>query len=322
MAEPRGPRTPRDRLLAGLDARGADPGPYAAFIDSLERRGLAQNTCEAYCRDLEQYIAFSRDRARPVDPLEAEPDHLRSFLANRGTLGATAKSIVRKAASLRSFYAFLVRTKRRSDDPSAHIDTPKIPRSLPRVLKPSQVERVLTLPPRDDPVGIRDRAIMELLYASGIRVGELVGLDVDAVDLEAGRVRVLGKGSKERIAPVGEPAADALRIYLEGARAGFLRSKSPPRALFYNQRGNRIGQRDVRALVERYLREAVPGKGSPHTFRHSFATHLLEGGADLRSVQELLGHIDLRTTQIYTHLSSERLRQIYDRSHPRAQHGD
>lgn len=271
----------------------------------------------AYRRDLEQFFEFCRRGG--ADPVRARAETVRRFLASRATLKLSRASVARKAASLRSFYRFLVRLGVRPDNPAALLSAPKRGRQLPGVLKRAQVETLLDLPPLDEPVGLRDRAILELLYGSGIRVGELTGLDIDAVDFGRSQVRVLGKGRKERMVPLGEPAGDAIRTYLAVARDTFLAGGSPPAALFYNRRGRRIGQRDVRRLVTRYAREALPGgKGSPHTFRHTFATHLLEGGADLRSVQELLGHADLKTTERYTHVSRERLRRVYELAHPRA----
>jgi integrase/recombinase XerC len=187
------------------------------------------------------------------------------------------------------------------------------------VLPRDAVDPLLTLPPDDDPIGVRDGVILEVLYGGGVRVGELVALDVDDLDLPARRARVRGKGRKERMVPLGDAATEALEHYLHGARTAMMREGSPAGALFFNRKGKRMGVRDVRAMVERYASEALPGHHvTPHTFRHTYATHLLEGGADLRSVQELLGHADLRTTQIYTHVSRERLRSVYDRAHPHA----
>jgi integrase/recombinase XerC len=207
-----------------------------------------------------------------------------------------------------------------SATPADDLSTPKLDRPLPRVLKASEAVALCELPPGDDPVGVRDRAIIELLYGSGLRVGELCGLAVDDLDLPHERVLVTGKGRKQRSVPVGEPAADALRNYIEGARNHFMEKSgrgADSNALFLNARGGPLGARSVRAVLAKYLAgEAAPI--NPHTLRHSFATHLLDGGADLRVVQELLGHESLATTQIYTHVSTERLRAVYDQSHPRA----
>ena len=205
-----------------------------------------------------------------------------------------------------------------SSNPADDIAVPHAMRSLPRVLKTGEAATLCELPPRDDPIGLRDRAVLELLYGSGLRVSELCGLDVHDVDLEAAAVMVVGKGRKERRVPLSTRACAALDEYLRAARGMLLPRKGESfhsAALFLNTRGGRLGVRSVRSLVTKYLDDRNVG---PHTLRHSFATHLLDGGADLRSVQELLGHESLGTTQIYTHVSSERLRAVYERSHPRA----
>jgi integrase/recombinase XerC len=280
-------------------------------------RNLSPNTVAAYRRDLSQFIEFC---ARlPVDPMRADAKAIRRFLAQRMTLGDARSSIARKASCLRTFYRFAVRRKLRADNPAALVSAPKRGRSLPQIIKSSQVDTLLDLPPGDDAFGTRDRAIFEVLYGAGVRVGELTALDLEDVDFAAARLRVVGKGRKERLVPLGQPGMDALRRYITHARGQTMREGSPPAALFYNRKGRRIGQRDVRAMVDKYAKEVIPGgKVSPHTFRHTFATHLLEGDADLRSVQELLGHVDVKTTQIYTHVSRERLRKVYDQAHPRA----
>jgi len=280
-------------------------------------RNLSPNTVDAYRRDLEQFFEFCR-RERS-DPMTAKYQTVRRYLAWLTTRGFARASVHRKAASLRAFYRFCIRRGERADNPAMLVATPKKGSRLPAILKRSQVDALMVSPAADHPIGLRDRAVLELLYSCGIRVSELTGLDLDEVDFGRAQIRVLGKGSRERIVPMGEPASDALRTYLAKARSGLIRDGSPPAALFYNRRGKRLGPRDVRALVSTYARQIVPGgKVSPHTFRHTFATHLLEGGADLRAVQELLGHIDLRTTQIYTRVSRDRLRRVYELSHPRA----
>jgi len=290
-------------------------GEFLRHIGS--ERNLSPNTVDAYRRDLDQFFSFcERERA---DPMTANYQTVRRYLAWLTTRGFARASVHRKAATLRAFYRFCVRRGERADNPATLVSAPKKASRLPAVMKRGQVDALMTLPPDDDATGLRDRAVLELLYSCGIRVSELTGLDLDEVDFGLAQIRVLGKGSRERIVPMGEPATDALRTYLAKARSALMRDGSPPAALFYNKRGKRLGQRDVRALVTKYAREVVPGgKLSPHTFRHTFATHLLEGGADLRAVQELLGHIDLRTTQIYTRVSQDRLRRVYELTHPRA----
>jgi tyrosine recombinase XerC len=300
---------------AGVRASGDAVEEFLRHLGG--ERNLSPNTVAAYRRDLSQFIEFCA-RLR-IDPMRADAKALRRFLAQRMTLGDARSSIARKASCLRTFFRFAVRRKLRADNPAALVSAPKRGRTLPQIIKNSQIDTLLDLPPADDPFGTRDRAILEVLYGAGIRVGELAALDLEDVDFAAARLRVMGKGRKERLVPLGQPGMDALRHYITHARGETIREGSPPAALFYNRKGRRIGQRDVRAMVEKYAKEVIPGgKVSPHTFRHTFATHLLEGDADLRSVQELLGHVDVKTTQIYTQVSRERLRKVYDQAHPRA----
>jgi tyrosine recombinase XerC len=305
-----------------------------AFVAHLrDERGLSANTVAAYRRDMTQFLQFA-GRGGVTDPAQADPLLLRRFLALQRTRGLAPASIARKAAALRSGFRFMARRRLVDDDPAVGLGAPRGPKRLPVVLKPRQVDRLLAEPQPVDPVGLRDRAILELLYATGIRVGELCGLHLGDVDLAADTVLVLGKGAKERIVPFGEPARDALLDYLANGRAAMV--PTPDRqagsarpdgqgsggaleALFFNRRGKPMTQRDVRGMLERYrVAAGVPAGTSPHTLRHSYATHLLEGGADLRVVQELLGHVALTTTQTYTHVSNERLRRVYEQAHPRA----
>jgi len=321
---------------------GGDPNELApaarhaleAFVAHLrDERGLSAHTVAAYRRDLTQFLRFA-GRAGVTDPAQVEPLLLRRFLALLRTRGLAAASIARKAAALRSGFRFLARRGLVPDDPAAGLGAPRGPRRLPVVLKPRQVDRLLAGPEPVDPVGLRDRAILELLYATGIRVGELCGLRLGDVDLAADTVLVLGKGAKQRIVPFGEPARAALLDYLGNGRAAMAPGPDPAApatrasrrdsradgdALFFNRRRKPMTQRDVRGMLERYrVATGAPAGTSPHTLRHSYATHLLEGGADLRAVQELLGHVALTTTQTYTHVSNERLRRVYEQAHPRA----
>jgi integrase/recombinase XerC len=332
---------------AGLAPAALDA--LEAFVAHLrDERGLSVHTVEAYRRDLTQFLQFA-GRAGVTDPRQVEPLLFRRFLALQRTRGLAATSIARKAAALRTGFRFLARRGIVADDPAAGLGVPRGPRRLPVVLKQRQVERLLAGPEPVDPVGLRDRAILELLYATGIRVGELCGLRLGDVDLAADTVLVLGKGAKQRIVPFGEPARDALLDYLVKGRAAMLPDPGRPsastsagrrgradhretssstgrrggaedrEALFFNRRRRPMTQRDVRGMLERYRAAAgAPAGTSPHTLRHSYATHLLEGGADLRAVQELLGHVALTTTQTYTHVSNERLRRVYEQAHPRA----
>ena len=314
-------------------------GPVArdgleAFVAHLrDERGLSVHTVAAYRRDMVQFLQFA-GRAGVTDPAQVEPLLLRRFLALQRTRGLAAASIARKAAALRTAFRFLARRGLVPDNPAADLGVPRGPKRLPVVLKPGQVDRLLAGPDPVDPVGLRDRAILELLYATGIRVGELCGLRLADMNLASDTVLVLGKGAKQRIVPFGEPAREALLAYLVNGRVAMLPGAGRPassasagtrgatadaEALFFNRRGRPMTQRDVRGMLERY-RAAVgaPAGTSPHTLRHSYATHLLEGGADLRAVQELLGHVALTTTQTYTHVSNERLRRVYEQAHPRA----
>lgn len=304
-------------MAAAAGAHAPGDGVEEFLRHLAGERNLSPNTVAAYARDLSQFREFCRRLG--LTPLRADVGVIRRFLAQRMTLGDARTSIARKASCLRTYYRFTVRRRLRADNPAALVAAPKRARTLPKIMKASQVQTLLELPPDDDPYGVRDRAILEVLYGAGVRVGELTALDLDDVDFAAGRLRVMGKGRKERLVPLGQPGMDALRRYVAHARSRIIREGSPPAALFYNRKGRRIGQRDVRAMVSSYAKEVIPGgKVSPHTFRHTFATHLLEGDADLRSVQELLGHMDVKTTQIYTQVSRERLRKVYDQAHPRA----
>jgi tyrosine recombinase XerC len=282
---------------------------------ALERR-LSPRTVEAYGSDLRGVADFL---ARSGGSLgRATHPQLRRWLAHLVTRGFARSSIARKAAAVRSFYRFAVRRGLLDADPSTVLASPKLPVRLPSVLKASEAAALVASPEAEDPWAVRDRAVLELLYATGLRVSELCALDMGDVDLARGRVRAMGKGGREREVPVGEVAADSVRSYVEGSRAGTLPSEGGT-ALFFNRRGKRLSPRDVRAIVEKYRRQMLTGRRvSPHTLRHSFATHLMEGGADIRAVQELLGHASLSTTQRYTHVSRGRLFGAYRRSHPRA----
>jgi site-specific recombinase XerD len=240
---------------------------------------------------------------------------LRRFLAELGRRGYARASLARKAATVRSLFDLLASRGLVATDPARGLATGRGGRSLPRVLRVDEVERLLAVP-GDDPAGLRDRALLEFLYASGARVSELVGLDDAAVDLAAGTARLYGKGAKERLVPLGEPVRAALARWLDAGRPQL--APAATTAVFCGAGGERLDPRTVRRIVQRRATEAGLSKVTPHTLRHSYATHLLEGGADLRSVQELLGHAALATTQIYTHVTREQLRSAYEQAHPRA----
>jgi len=288
-----------------------------------DERGLSRHTVEAYERDVTQFFTFAA-RAGRGDPEAVDPRLLRRFLASLHTRGMTGATLRRKAAALRTCFRYLDRRGLVGADPAADLGTPKVEQRLPVVLKEREVERLLdSASADDDPAGLRDLAVIELLYGTGMRVGELCGLRLADLDMASATVRVMGKGAKERILPFGEPAATALTAWLRDGRRAMAPGGDRPApgsdALFFNRRARPLTPRDARGLLARHRTAAgVPTGTSPHTLRHSFATHLLEGGADLRAVQELLGHAALTTTQTYTHVSKERLRRVYEQAHPRA----
>ncbi len=302
------------------------PEQFVAALADYERhlvseRDLSTHTVRAYLGDLSSMLDHAhRMGAGSLEDLDLRT--LRSWLANQQTRGKARTTLARRATAARVFTAWLARTGRVRVDPGASLGSPKARATLPGVLRADEAQALLEaasgLADDGSPLGTRDVAMLELLYATGIRVGELVGLDVDDLDRERQVVRVLGKGRKERSTPYGAPAARALVRWLDGGRPALARSGSGP-ALFLGARGGRIDQRAVRTLVHRRLAD-VPGAPDlgPHGLRHTAATHLLEGGADLRSVQELLGHASLATTQLYTHVTTDRLRRAYQQAHPRA----
>jgi integrase/recombinase XerD len=294
------------------------------FLDHLTvERGLSVNTIQAYRRDLTRYASFLATRG-VRDGSAVRDGDVAAFVAERSSqsLGNgrryRASSVVRALSSVRSFHRFLLREGATAGDPTVPVIRPKLPRALPRPLVLEDVERILAAPNSATPDGLRDRAVLETLYGAGLRVSELVGLDVDDVDLEEGSVRVLGKGSKEREVPLGRYARDAVGAYLTQVRPGLATARSRS-ALFLNLRGGRLTRQSVGKILARQTRLAgVRGDVSPHVLRHSFATHLLEGGADVRVVQELLGHASVATTQVYTLITREHLRDVYYSTHPRA----
>lgn len=293
-----------------------DPALEAAirsFLDELQvERGLSPLTVAAYRRDLAQFAAVAGKTWRN------DPEPVRDFINELRRDGRRPSTQARKVAAIRSFYGFALREELADRDVAGLLDAPKAGSYLPDVLSADAVARILDTPGADDPVGIRDRAILELLYACGLRVSELTGLDTDRLDLPGLQVRVIGKGNRERRVPMGEEARERIHRYLAGPRAVWT-AGHPSAAVFVSQRGARLARESVWRLVRHWAVSAgVESRVTPHTFRHSFATHLLEGGADLRVVQTLLGHASISTTQLYTHLTGERLREVYARAHPRA----
>jgi len=286
------------------------------FTDALwVENGLSENTCAAYRRDLCSLAAWLAGRSQPL--AEAGAAELLAFLAERYRSGRATRSSARLLSSLRRFYRYLVREGRRRDDPTANIDSPKPDRPLPHTLSETEIEALLAAPDITQALGLRDRAMLELLYACGLRVSELVSLDTERVNLVQGVVRVLGKGNKERLVPAGDEAVYWLQRYCEQARPQLLRGQDS-RRLFVSRKTGSITRQAFWYRLRAYaVRSGIHGHLSPHTLRHAFATHLVNHGADLRVVQMLLGHSDLSTTQIYTHVARERLRQIHREHHPR-----
>jgi integrase/recombinase XerD len=295
------------------------------FLDHLAvERGLSANTLTAYERDLRRYVAFLEQRG--IDrPDGVDPGVVRSFVASlsASTHGPddaayASTSVVRTLSGVRSFHRFLVREGVLARDPTSEVRRPRLPRALPKAIPLADVERLLQAPDDATPTGTRDRAILELLYGAGLRISELTSLDVDDVDLEEGAVRVLGKGGKEREVPVGRHAREAVASYLTRGRPALAGTRSRG-ALFLNTRGGRLTRQSCARMLDAHVRAAgIERRVTLHGLRHSFATHLLEGGADVRVVQELLGHASVATTQVYTLVTKEHLREVYLTSHPRA----
>jgi integrase/recombinase XerC len=339
-------RPPRD------EDRGALRQAIRDFIDYLRlNRNASAHTARAYEGDLEQFvnaIAASEGRPRPsLTPADFSPENVRRYLGVLFHDGVSRASAARKLAAIRTFARWLRREGLVDQDPAALAATPKREQTLPAHLSIDEMNRLLEMPDRGDPLGRRDQAILEVFYASGLRLSELVGLDLDDLNLNGRMVRVLGKGRKERLVPINQSAADAIRAYLKdreailrgaagtladarGGRARAARTGEPGTRfargaeypLFVNYRGERLGPRSIHRLVRKYMAMCSARFGiSPHALRHSFATHLLERGADLRGIQEMLGHARLSTTQRYTHVDSAHLLEVYRQAHPRAKKG-
>ena len=292
------------------------------FLSYLElERGLSRNTLDAYRTDLHQYGEFLSGHG--LDALAAGPADIAEFLAelatgDGGRAACSSATVHRKAACLRSFYKQLRRDELIGDDPTAALSAPRRAKKLPQVLNYAEVQKLLAAPRGDEPTTLRDRALLEVMYACGLRASETIGLELGDVDLHEGFLRARGKGSKERLVPLGRQAIAAISSYLRGGRPKLIGERHEAK-LFVNFRGGPLTRQGLYKIVQRNAREAgLAGQMSPHTLRHSFATHLLAGGCDLRAVQEMLGHADIATTQMYTHLSGEQLKDVYFKSHPRA----
>lgn len=292
------------------------------FLSYLRiEKALAQNTILAYGRDLKRFAAFLRSRRR--QRLEdATREDVVDFLSSLYKEKLDSRSVARYLVSLRGLYKFELMEGRVNTDPTENLESPKIRNSLPTYLRVDEVDKLLQAPDLATPIGVRDRAMLEVLYSTGLRVSELLNLRVSDIDTRMGCVRCIGKGDKERLVPIGRKALEAVQVYLDQTRPKFARPSSPPphnQVLFLTKIGRRLSRVGIWKILHDYgVRLGLRGRLTPHKLRHSFATHLLEGGADLRSVQLMLGHADISTTQIYTHVVEERLKQIYKAHHPRA----
>ena len=297
-----------------------------AFLDHLTvEKGASPNTVAAYRNDLTQlvdHVGGARgDGRQATDWSRIDSNALSNYVVSLHDRGYSATTVARKVASIKSFFGYLAEEGQVSKDPTEKLSSPRVGRALPKFLSIQEVQRLLDEPGRVlTPEGVRDGAMLELLYASGLRVSEMVNLNLRDVNLAEGYVRCLGKGSKERVVPLHRKAVTAVRTYVQEARASLLQpSQDGESALFLNHRGERLTRQGFWLILKGYARKAGIARAiTPHTLRHSFATHLLAGGASLRNVQELLGHASIATTQVYTHLTSDRIRQEYDRAHPRA----
>ena len=291
-----------------------DKGLVKRFLNYLAvEKGLSDNTLESYERDLKKYALFTRDKG----PDAVTQDDVVSFLASLSSKGISTPSAARNLAAVRGFHKYLLIDGLAHTDPTVNLETPRGWKRLPKTLPAAEVEGLLAQPDPAIPMGARDRAMLELLYATGLRVSELVGLKLSDINLERGFLLVVGKGSKERAVPMGESAVAAIHAYLDGGRAALLKGKES-NFLFISSRRRQTTRQTFWGRIKYYARQAgIAQNISPHTLRHSFATHLLDNGADLRVVQAMLGHSDISTTQIYTHVSRERLKNIHEKYHPR-----
>jgi len=288
----------------------------SAFDRDSKARSLAERTRRAYGVDLGQFVEWAEERG--LEPGRIRHRDVRRYAAGLSSGGAAPATVARKLAAVRSLFDFMVRTEQLGQNPADLVSSPKREQRLPHVLSGEQLRSLLERIPARTPLELRDRAMLELAYSCGLRCGEIVDLDRTSIDFDTEQLRVLGKGSKERLLPVGEPAQRALRRYLERGRQPLAADPREP-ALFLSKSGRRLSGSDVTRRLARWVSEAALAGGvSPHSLRHSFATHLLEGGADLRTIQELLGHASISTTQIYTRVDAARLREAYASTHPRA----
>jgi integrase/recombinase XerD len=282
-------------------------------------KGLSKNTIDSYKRDLKSYSLYIRNVEGMEGWNEVSRVNIVQFLGHLGDQGKSSKTVARHVASIRSFHQFLLREKAVEQDPTVHLETPRTERKLPKILSLSEVEALLEAPDASTPLGMRDKAMLELLYATGIRVSELIGMKLDDLHLNMGFIRCIGKGNKERIIPIGQTAMNVLGDYLEHSRLKLRSGRERDDHLFLNHHGRGMSRQGFWKNLKALQKKAnIEKELTPHTLRHSFATHLLENGADLRAVQEMLGHADISTTQIYTHVTKTRLKDVYTKFHPRA----
>lgn len=279
-------------------------------------KGLSKNTIEAYSRDIIKYISFLE--AGEISLLQASPSHIVSFLSNLKENGISVRSYTRNLIAIRMFYKFLLKNGRISNAPTANIDMPKLAARLPETLSIEEVDRLIEAPKAEDKLGLRNKTMLETLYATGMRVSELISIKLNDLNLQTGYIVAYGKGSKERIVPLGENAISYIRKYLDSSRPMILKNRKSE-YLFVTNRSKKLTRQAFWALIKRYalLAGISKNKVKPHALRHSFATHLLERGADLRAIQTMLGHADISTTQIYTHVKTDALKAIHKKSHPR-----
>jgi integrase/recombinase XerD len=288
------------------------------FINYLAvDRGLAKNTLESYGRDLRQFQTYLQN-GKFEDIKDSSRTTIVDYLNSLKSQGKAVSTISRNIAALKSFYQYLVKENYLEHDPAEKLETPKLEKKLPKILSIAEVEELLKQPNVRLSVGLRDKGMLELLYATGIRVSEIIALNISDVNLDMGYVKCYGKGSKERIVPLGSIAVKSVHEYINKGRSKIVRTYEEP-ALFLNHHGNRLTRQGFWKIIKKYASQAnIVKEITPHTLRHSFATHLLENGADLRSVQEMLGHADISTTQIYTQVTKNPLKEVYDKTHPRA----
>jgi len=293
------------------------------FLDYLQaEKGYSHNTMAAYQNDLGQFLIFLQRRPQHLRPGrwdEVTRDHIVSYILDMKEREYASSTIARKVAAVKSFFKFLEASGHITANPAKDMETPRAEKHLPATISAAEVDRLLEAPSGDGPTALRDRAMLELLYATGLRVSELVALDVTDVNLEEGTVRCMGKGKKERILPIYERARQALEEYIHKGRPQLVGKNKAETALFLNRRGTRLTRQGLWLIIKRYVEQVgIKENVTPHTLRHSFATHMLRGGADIRAVQKMLGHANISTTQIYTQVTPDRMREVYDETHPRA----